>query len=213
MPGLTTNVIGSIWIACLLATGLIAVGACAGWSLARNSTAPPVRAVRWWVQRVVLPLLHRRSWFVRSVGIFANNIAILTLLTVLGRWHVAALIGVAAVGVNLGIGLRVLGDEFPGFEGSDNAAHEGRDWRVRFGMALNMLELPAIMLTGGLALQRVTLSLSIVEVWGTFLLWILPATMVAGAGESLWIGVCVPTPPATAPPNDGSSQPEDDSSS
>ncbi len=209
---MTSNVTGSIWIASLLATGLIIVGACAGWSLAQDSTIPPVRAVVWWVKRIVLPLLHRRSWFVRMVSIFVNNIAILALLTVLGRWHVAALIGVAAVGVNLGIGLRVLGGEFPGFDGSHSAAHEGHDWRVRLGMALNMLELPAIMLTGGLTLQRVTLSLSNLEVWGTFLRWILPATLVAAAGEALWIGVCMPTQPTTAPPNSGSSKPGDNSS-
>ena len=208
-----SNVIGSILIASILATGLIAVGACAGWSLGQDTRVPLVRAVVWWVKRIVLPLLRRRSWFVRTASIFANNIAILTLLTVLGRWHVAALIGVAAVGVNLGIGLRVLGGEFPGFDESSSTVHEGHVWRMRLGMALNMLELPAIMLTGGLALQRVALSLSNLEVWSTFLLWILPATLVAAAGEALWLGVCVPTQPATTPPNSGSTKPEDNSSS
>jgi len=209
---MTFNIIGSIWLASLLGIGLIAVGALAGWSLAQAPAVLPVRMVSWWVKRIVLPLLHRPSWFVRSASIFANNIVILALLTVLGRWHVTALLGVATVGVNLGIGLHVLGDEFPGFDGSPSAAHEGHDWRVRLGMALNMLELPAIMLTGGLALQRAALSLSNTEVWGTFLLWILPATLVAAAGEALWIGVRVPTRSPTSPPNSGSSKPEDNTS-
>jgi len=69
------------------------------------------------------------------------------------------------------------------------AVDESVAGRVRWGMALNMLEPPAIALTIGMAMAREPLHLPEVQLWKTFGLLVAPLMLAAACGESLWMGV------------------------
>lgn len=182
------NVISTVWLSIASGTGLALVATGLGWAVGQMGSTPPVRWVAWWVHVVVLPLLRCRSWWRRTMVIFANNISLLAALLAVGRWRLGALIGVAGLGIGLGIGLRILSGEptaamDPGPECSARVRR-----RIRIGIVLNLLEPPAIMLTIGLSLARQPVPLSPGQVWETFLVWIVPATLLAAGGEALWIG-------------------------
>lgn len=183
----TLLVIGDVWLAALLGTCLAVIGALAGWALGDGSSFIPVRLVRLWIRLVVAPLLRSRSWCRRAGAIFVNNLAILTLLVLAGRWYAGALVGVAAVGLTLGIGLRLLA-ESPDVFPRAPLGSSGGGRRVRIGVALNLLEPPAIALAIGLSLGLRTVPLSEWDAWCTFAIWVVPATLVAACGEALWLG-------------------------
>lgn len=175
-----------------LGTFLLLVAAGAGWALARQPSLLPVRAVTWWVRHVVLPLITYRAWWRRAASIFVNNITILAALLAMGRWPVAPLLGVAAVGISLGIALRVMSDLPSPPLMVVPSRREAAKHRIRLGVALNLLEPPAIMLTVGLSLARPVMSLPTSQVWETFALWVVPATLLAASGEALWLGATQP---------------------
>lgn len=187
----TLDVIGTVWVNAALGTGLILIGTGAGWTVGQAARLPPVRLIAWWISRFVLPVLRCRSWWGRAAAIFANNLSILAALLALGRWHAASIVGVAGLGISLGIGLRVLsgpsGAVIRTAPVRKRCADERR--RLRIGVALNLLEPPAIILTIGLSLGRVPIALSWTQAWETFALWVFPLTLVAAAGEALWMGV------------------------
>ena len=184
----TLEVIGSVWLAAALGTGLALLGIGLGWNAAESRSLPPVRLVAWWVRRVVTPLLGCRKWWRRVATIFINNTTILVIVAALGKWHVGALVGVACVGISLGIGLRVLSTESaPTLEHAFPVASR-KKWPLRIGIALNLLEPPAIALTLGLSLGRQSVPLSATQVWETFALCVVPLSLVAAGGEALWLG-------------------------
>lgn len=184
----TFSVIRAVWLPALLGSGVVLIGVGAGWALAQNSALAPVRLVTYWVRRVVLPLVRRRSWLGRTLTIFVNNGFILSVLMLLSGWFTAALVGVAIVGISLGIGLRVLANESLGIgvPASDVPIRIRRS--IRIGLWLNMLEPPAILLTFGLILGRTSIPLDATAMWRTFACWVVPALLVAAGGEALWIG-------------------------
>lgn len=184
----TLHVVGAVWLPALLGTGLLVVAAGTGWALGQAQTWPPVRLVAWWVRRIVIPLLTRRSWLGRTITVFVNNISILALLTFLSRWHIAALVGITAIGLSLGIGLAVLAGETVDFMGPTADAPRSIRRTTHIGLALNLLEPPAIMLTVGMALARWATPLTPQEIWWTFAIWIVPMSLLAAGGEALWIG-------------------------
>lgn len=187
------SVIRDVWLPALLGTCVVAIGVGAGWALAQHARLPPVRLVAWWVRRIVLPLVRRRSWLGRSATIFVNNAGVLSALMLLGRWYAAALVGVASVGISLGIGLRVLANESFGIGVPASATPPSISRRIRLGLLLNMLEPPAIMLTIGLALGRTSIPLDGPLMWKTYMIWVIPALLVAAGGEALWIGAGLDT--------------------
>ena len=182
------DVIGTVWTYVALGTLLMLVGTGAGWAMGRQSSLPPVRWIAWWVRRVVLPLIRCRAWWRRAAMIFVNNASILALLLALGRWRVLPLFGIAAMGMSLGIAIRVMLDlpADPLVLGPARSNAERR--RMRVGVALNLLEPPVIMLTIGLSLAQQAIPLSSAQVWETFALWVIPATLLAAGGEALWLG-------------------------
>jgi len=182
------ELIGTVWVTTALGTLLLLVAAGAGCALGRHPSMPLVRVVAWWVRHIVLPLATCRAWWRRAASIFVNNITILAALLGAGRWPVAPLFGVAAIGISLGIALRVISDlpvqllmRWPSRSGVAK-------YRIRVGAALNLLEPPAIMLTVGLSLARPVMSLPTHLVWETFGFWVVPATLLAAGGEALWLG-------------------------
>ncbi len=198
------DVIGAVWLIAAMGTGLALVGTGLGWAVAQTESLPPVRLVAWWVRRIVVPLLHSRSWRRRAAVIFVNNVSILAVLTAVGRWHWGALVSVAGLGAGLGIGLRILSNEPTADLQPDRAPGAGAKRSFRIGIALNLLEPPAIILTIGLSLGRLAVPLSHVEVWETFALWVVPATVLAAGGEALWLGASqdVPGTQDSLPPDE-----------
>ncbi len=184
----TLDVIGAVWIDAALGTGLLVVGTGAGWVAGQAGWLPPVRLIAMWVRRFVLPLLRCQSWWRRATAIFVNNVSILAALLALGQWHGASLAGVAGLGLSLGIGLRILSGESDAFGEMELGSNARASRCIRIGVFLNLLEPPAIILTIGLSLARATVPLPDQQVWETFALWVVPLTLLAAAGEALWMG-------------------------
>ncbi len=192
--GTVWGTLGVVWYRALLAAGLLVFACCAGWGISQSESLAVVRLVRWWIRRVVMPLLRSRSWLVRSVAIYVNNMVILSALVALGHWSWAVIAGTAFVGVVMGIAVRALSviPELSDVSGRSGSEASGEDflasWRVQWGMALNLLEPPAIVVALGLALSCEPESLSAGQVWGAFLVVVAPMMLVAACGESLWMG-------------------------
>lgn len=184
----TLHVIGAVWLPALLGTGLLVVAAGTGWAMGQARTWAPVRVIAWWVRRIIIPLLMRRSWLGRTATVFINNILILMLLTLLSYRYIGALVGIAGIGLSLGMGLAVLAADPVHFMGSGLDVPRSARRNMRIGLALNLLEPPAIMLTVGMALARSATPLTPQEVGWTFALWIVPMSLLAAGGEALWIG-------------------------
>lgn len=185
------GVIARVWIPAFLGTFLMVIAVATGWALTSWERFLPVRLTRWWVHDFIMPRLRSPSWLKRMVIILVNNFMILALLVGLGQWLYLALVGIALVGVNLGIGLRLMTETADPFAVSADHLPAPQHRRIRIGFLLNMLEPPAIMLTLGLSLQRSIIPLSSLETWSTFLIWVIPLIVLAASGESLWMGVAL----------------------
>jgi len=178
-----------------IGTGLLILATALGWSAGRHRALPPVRLIGWWVRLVVAPLIRSPSWPRRSATIFLNNAAVLAVIVALGRWLIAAYASVTVLGLSLGLGLRILA----GLDG-DLAVHvrPGRPHvrrKLIIGVALNLLEPPAIVLALGLSLGRQTAPLDESRVWSLFATWVVPLLVLAAVGEGLWLGAGQEKPP------------------
>ena len=178
-----------LWPGITFGTALALLGTWAGWLIGRYRSWLIVRWIAWWIGSVVRPLVIHPSWARRSTFIFLNNIAILGLLVAIGEWPAAAIAGAASLGVSLGIALRVIGQCTWGFSAPSATNPSGARLRAfRVGIALNLLEPPAIALALGIAIARGTTPLSAMEAWTLFAYGVVPAMLLAAAGEGLWIG-------------------------
>ena len=197
----TLVVLGGSWPSMVLGIAIVLATTFLGWAIGRHRGFPLVRWVGFWVRYVVLPLIRQRSCIGRAVGIFVNNIAILSGLVAVGAIPGAAFIAAALLGLSLGIALRLLmGVEEP-FTPAQVHPTSTDAWRVRIGVSLNLLEPPAIAVALGLSLgswqaagepARGLLGivpLPTAQTWETFAVWVVPAMVLAACGESLWLGV------------------------
>ncbi len=184
------NTLSAIWPDVLLGAGLTLVATWFGWRLGRRRSFLPVKAIGWWVVGVVLPLLRCASWLRRMMLIFLNNGAILAAIVAVGGYRYGGIVGAGTLGVSLGIALRMIADASPSLGGRVGAS-AGPDsrWRVRIGLALNMLEPPAILVAVGLSMARGSLKVTTEQAWLAFAVFVLPALQFAAAGEALWLGV------------------------
>lgn len=175
----------------LVGTGVILAGAVAGWRLGRRPERRAARLVAWWLRRVVRPLMASRSWWRRAVIIAANNSLTCALMVGLGAAGPVAWAAVAGVGVGLGLALRLMLTS-PPEQGASVERGVGRQRVVTWlGVALNLLEIPAIALSAGLCLAQGALwpVLTWAGAWRLFGCFVLPALAIAAAGEALWMGV------------------------
>lgn len=173
----------------LTGTGIICLGAAVGWAFGHYELSVPVRAINWWLTRVILPRLRKRSWSRRTATIFVNNTTVLATMVALGVWPTVGLAAVAVLGVNLGIALRVLARLPDDLLGPEGATAPSSDWRMTAGVALNLLEVPAIVATLGLSIGYKAVFASAGQAWQIFGLWIAPVLLIAAAGEAMWLGV------------------------
>jgi hypothetical protein len=167
---------------------LVVCAAGVGWVVGRFSSLLPVRLVTWWVKRVIVPLVRSRSWWRRATAIFVNNTVVLGVVLAAGFHLVLSVVAAVGLGVSLGIGLRVLSEQTDTLSLLLDDTDARARWRIRIGMALNLLEPPAILLTLGLSLGLTSTSLTPGAAWETFAVWVVPLLAVAGGGEGLWIG-------------------------
>jgi hypothetical protein len=202
--------VGSLWKCSLVGAVLIVTAVWIGWLSGPASSFPLVRFIRWWLVRIMLPRLGSPSWWYRAGVIAVNNISILAVLVALGVWPVAALTGVALCGVSMGIALRILPGLSGGFALPVSGWPVGFRWRVWAGVALNLLEPPAIVLAIGLSIGQRSIPLPADQAWASFALWVVPAMLLAAGGEALWLGAAMDphtgrdfhTPETTDPPEE-----------
>ena len=179
----------AVWPAMLVGTGVVLAGTWIGWVLGRYRHLPVVRGLAWWVTHIILPLLRTSSWRRRAATIFVNNCSILAVVVALGDWPVAAVVGTFAVGMSLGIALRVLSDMEDDPFGSDAADTSNARSSISVGAALNMLEPPAIVAALGLSIGWQSAALTSAQVWQAFGVIVAPVLVIAAGGEALWMGV------------------------
>jgi hypothetical protein len=167
---------------------LLVAGTCIGWVIGRSASLLPVRWVTWWVSHVVMPMIRSRRWWRRAALIFINNATILGILLAAGFDRILPVLLIASVGVSLGIGLRVLScrEDLFSMDPPDSGPTTGP--QVTVGFALNLLELPAIVLAVGLSLGRKATPLAASLAWEAFAVWVLPLLILGAAGEALWLG-------------------------
>ena len=175
----------------LVGVALVLAGVAVGWQAGRYRSLIMTRLIRWWVGRVVMPLILSPSWWRRAATIFVNNASISAGVVALGAWAVTGWAAVAGLGVSLGVGFRVLSDPGWGLSTWRSSSDLTGIRRMRVGVMLNLLEPPAIAVTVGLCLARSTLgdSLPAGQVWQTFGVCVAPALLIAACGESLWLGI------------------------
>lgn len=197
---LTPSLVGAaiIVVACVLALAMGTVGG-----------SRVGRLVDWWLQRVVKPLLGIDSFVKRAAAIAANNAFVCGIAVVAGAVWPLAWIAVAAIGFSLGLALRRMApaqyrvdisEDLDPAAGGDRVDEPVADaelangatwWPVveGLGLALNLLELPAIALSAGLSLSqgawvnRLTLGAALRQ-YATI---VLPLLIVAALGEALWL--------------------------
>ncbi len=182
------SILVALWPSMLIGTGLVVAGTCIGWVVGRYRTFPAVRGIAWWVTSVILPILRTRSWLRRSAAIFINNGTVSAVLVALGAWPWVAPAAVSILGINIGIALRVLASITDEFGDPASDAAPGTRWRIRLGVALNLLEPPAIVAAVGLSIGRQSVAASVGQIWLTFGIWVVPLLLIAAAGEGLWLG-------------------------
>ncbi len=182
------DVLSAAWVSMLLGTGLVLVGTCAGWRVGHYRSFVGVRLVSWWLMHVIVPLLKSPSWWRRAATIFINNICILSVLLAAGALYGLALLCVAGLGVSLGIALKRLTEDADELVVSLSGRDPRARRRIRVGIALNMLEPPAIVVTLGLCLGQRTAPISWLQAWQTYAIVVVPAMLLAAGGEALWLG-------------------------
>jgi hypothetical protein len=166
--------------------------ACAGlgWWASRNRRGWLARSTGYWLDHVVRPLLARRTWAGRAVIIAANNSLVCFVLVVVGPLGRAAWLAVAIVGLGLGAGLRLIIDLAEVDVPSTDLRRRQRVM-AGLGIALNMLEPPAILLSIGLGLTQGAMTAALelgpaAVLYGRF---VLPMLLLAATGEALWMTV------------------------
>ncbi|MBU0719381.1 MAG: hypothetical protein KJ749_14130 [Planctomycetes bacterium] len=160
-----------------------------GWVIGRHRQFPLVRLVGWWLDRVILPLLRSPFWWQRAGTILLNNTCVLAALVGAAQWRWGGQIGVAGLGLSLGLGLRHLSTSTDAL--TLPASTPGTQDRIRMqvGLALNLLEPAAIIIALGLSLGMQAIPLSPGQAWETFAVWVVPALTLAAAGEGMWLGI------------------------
>lgn len=180
-----------VWRESLAGGVVIVVCVAIGWRWARSGQGLLVGIVRWWLEHVLRPLVQSRGWSRRAATIAVNNALICAAVVSLGAAGHAAWLGVGGIGLGLGIALRLLLPTLAPEPSTDEPRPEGRRALKAVGLALNVLEVPAIMLSAGLSLAQGPMShnVSLADAWATFGLLVVPMLIISAAGEALWMTV------------------------
>ena len=96
---------------------------------------------------------------------------------------------VLLIGFCLGVALTLLAHRLVELPDFDKPTSGRSRWIARCGVTLNLIELPAIALTLGLAMGYESVGMTAIRAWTLFGSVIMPMLAVAAAGEALWIDV------------------------
>lgn len=179
------------WRPTLIGLVTLIVAAVAGSGMGADRSFVLTRWVRRYLESLILPVMRHRLWVVRSFFIFANNASICALVILAGRWPAGAWAAIVVVGLTMGTAIRVLGERATSQDAAVDDVHtEKPDALVSVGLWLNLLEVPAILATLGMSMGRLALpnGVSNEVLWRIYVLFVLPALLVAAGGEGLWIG-------------------------
>jgi len=187
-----TTLLLEAWPAGFVGGALVLLGAFGGWEIAKSPSFLLVRGISWWLTRVIVPLLLSRSWGYRAAVIFINNSLVLACVLATGFDPIVSLVAASGLGVSLGIGLRVLSNREDSFSAPRRAPNGQVQGIVKIGIALNLLELPAIFIAVGLAIGQSWLPLPAGALWVTYASVVVPMLLISACGESLWLGECRP---------------------
>lgn len=191
MFGDSFDCVMSVWRESLAGGATIVVSVGVGWRIGRGRRSLPVRVVRWWLAHVVDRVTSSRTWLGAAALIALNNSLICAAVVAAGSLGYVVWAAVGGVGLALGIALRrMISVAIP-------EQHEGRApgsrGRVRqaVGMTLNLLEVPAILLSAGLGLAQGALSSAVdpATAMRAFGLIVVPLLAIGAVGEGLWMTV------------------------
>ena len=127
------DIIAAIWFQIVTGTVLCLGGVGVGWVVGRGSRSILVRAITWWLTRLIVPRLRSSSWSLRAGIIFTNNTLVLAVVVAAGVDKLLAITAIALLGVSLGIALRVLVQHEDRFAAPRPNRHRHRalPWRRR----------------------------------------------------------------------------------
>jgi len=176
-----------------------------GWHIGRERQARFVCLISWWLDHIVRPLLTQCSWLRRTAVIAVNNSLVCLAMVLLGAFWSLAWLGVLFVGLGLGVAMRLLiGEQLDAYgeidaepdvhdenEPSKDETEHHLGWLTTIGVILNLLEVPAIMLSAGLSLSQGSLSsaVNLHEVLSAYVSIVLPMLVIAATGEALWMAM------------------------
>ncbi len=189
--GWLVETLGAVVSHALFGGGVIVFGVALGWHEGGLTGRFHVRALIWWMEHVLRPLLTTRSWGLRAASIAVNNSLVCVSMVAAGVLGPVVWVVVTAVGFSLGIALRLLITGMGDSPAENKDVTSGRRTLAVVGMGLNMLEVPAILLCSGLGLAQSALwpAISTQEAFGLFGWIAFPVLVVAAAGEALWMHV------------------------
>lgn len=191
-----------VWFESLVGSVIAFVCMGIGWRAGAVRESLAVRITMGWLNHIVRPLFASRSWLRRLVIIAGNNAMMSAIVVGLGRFGHLAWLGVVCLGLGLGIALRLmLTVPVEDQEGTDMQSRRDRVL-TGIGLVLNLIEVPALMLTTGLALSQGALSasLDLKAAMTVFAVVTLPMLVVSAAGEALWMAVNPKLPSFWPPP-------------
>ena len=156
--------------------------------MADNPHLPPVRWTGAWIDRVIVPLLTGR-WLTRTLGIFVNNTALCAMMVAAGALPGGSWASITLVGVAMGFAVRHL-NRTPTAPTEPPAPPPRLDRLTVAGLALNLLEPPALALCVGLSVGQIASAphFSAGLAWMLYARCVVPLLLVAAVGESTWIG-------------------------
>lgn len=182
----------SVWWEALVGSVAIVVGAALGWRLGAARDVLFVRAVSWWLDRIVGPLIVSGTWLRRTAIIGANNALVCGVVVLIGPLGHLAWLGVATLGLGLGTALRLMSVGPPPDEDEAEPTPMTQGGRLleSVGLVLNLLEVPAIMLSAGLGLAQgaVSSAADLATALHVFAVIAVPLLIVSAGGEALWMG-------------------------
>jgi len=178
-----------IWRDALIGGATVVAFVLIGWRAGRADHRWLIHPVRWWLVRVLGPVLGSGTWLRRSALIAANNSAICLVLVLLGWLGHLAWLGVAGMGLSLGIALRFIGADVMAYGGDEPTPMRNHRVLRAIGMMLNLLEVPAVILCIGLSLAQGALSssLTLSSALAAFCYLALPLLAISAVGEATWM--------------------------